>query len=99
MLKVFCHYNILIKIEMKDLKKNTLKQLNNKLVRNDEYVKFPRFGKCQKSIIATLMSLLCILFNVSILSSCGNSQMNNKETSDYNFSDTSKTIVLKVLTP
>jgi sialidase-1 len=96
MLKVFCHYNVLIKVEMKDLKKNTHKQLSIKLVRNDEYVKFPRFGKYRESITAKLMSLLGILLYVSILSSCGNSQMSNKETSDYNFSDTSKTIVLKL---
>ncbi len=50
MLKVFCHYNVLIKVEMKDLKKNTLMKLSINLVRNDEYVKFFEKSIDSKSI-------------------------------------------------
>lgn len=96
MLKVSYLYNCLVRFVMKNFKENGYKKLSSKLIMKNGFNNFLYSAKHPNTSIPKLKSLALFILMLSVVSGCRDMQVNSKDKSEFNFSDTSKTTVLKL---
>lgn len=96
MLKLSYPCNCLVKIEMKNFKEHRYGQLSYQLMMKNGFASFLNSVRHPNTIIPKLKSLALIVLTMSLFAGCGDTQLNSRDTNKYSFSDTSKTIVLKL---
>lgn len=81
---------------MKNFKGNGYGQLSYQLMMKNGFTGFLNSAKHPNTNIPKLKSLAFIILTMSLFAGCRDMQLNSRDTNKYNFSDTSKTIVLKL---